>query len=160
MKHRNPAFGSVRIAQQISYAFGLDIDKDVVRRVLAKHYRPGDCGTNGPSWLTFIGHAKDSLEIEEIKSVPYVPVSHPFIEWLIGTVRREYLDRVFFWNALDLVRKLDAFQAYYNAHRVHRSLDGITPAQRAGASCPIPAAIQRYAWRQPCRGLFHTPMVV
>ena len=44
------------------------------------------------------------LEIEEIKSVPYVPVSHPFIERLIGTVRREYLDRVFFWDALDLAR--------------------------------------------------------
>lgn len=26
-----------------------------------KHYRPGDSGTTGPSWLTFIAHAKDSL---------------------------------------------------------------------------------------------------
>ena len=32
------------------------------------------------------------LAIEEVKSVPYAPVSHPFIERLIGTVRREYLD--------------------------------------------------------------------
>src|SRR2546422_6541602 len=35
------------------------------------------------------------LEIEEIKSVPYTPVSHPFVERLIGTIRREYLDRMF-----------------------------------------------------------------
>jgi len=35
LKCRNPRFGCVRIAQQISYAFGVDIDKDVVRRVLA-----------------------------------------------------------------------------------------------------------------------------
>src|SRR5438477_6505700 len=28
------------------------------------------------------------LEIDEIKSVPYVPVSHPFVERLIGTIRR------------------------------------------------------------------------
>ena len=42
------------------------------------------------------------LAIEEVKSVPYAPVSHPFIERLIGTVRREYLDHVFFWNAIDL----------------------------------------------------------
>jgi len=61
MKRRNPRFGCVRIAQQISHAFGVEIDKDVVRRVLAKHYRPGDSGTDGPSWLTFIGHVKDSL---------------------------------------------------------------------------------------------------
>ena len=38
MKRRNPQFGCVRIAQQISHAFGLQIDKDVVRRVLASHY--------------------------------------------------------------------------------------------------------------------------
>ena len=37
------------------------IDKDVVRRVLAKHHGPSDSGTNGPSWLAFIGHVKDSL---------------------------------------------------------------------------------------------------
>src|SRR6202158_3907928 len=42
LKRRNPRFGCVRIAQQISHAVGVDIDKDVVRRVLAKHYRPGD----------------------------------------------------------------------------------------------------------------------
>ncbi len=30
----------------------------------------------------------------EVKTVPYVPLSHPFVERLIGTVRREYLDQV------------------------------------------------------------------
>ena len=34
LKIRNPRFGCVRIAQQIAYAFGIEIDKDVVRRVL------------------------------------------------------------------------------------------------------------------------------
>jgi hypothetical protein len=61
MKRRNPGFGCLRIAQQISHAFGIEIDKDIVRRVLAKHYRPDDSRSHGPSWLTFIGHAKDSL---------------------------------------------------------------------------------------------------
>ena len=62
MKRRNPRFGCPRIAEQINKAFGTDIDKDVVRRVLAKHYRffPS-AGSDGPSWLTVIGHAKDSL---------------------------------------------------------------------------------------------------
>jgi transposase InsO family protein len=32
------------------------------------------------------------LDIEELKSVPFAPRSHPFIERLIGTLRREYLD--------------------------------------------------------------------
>src|SRR5438128_11108719 len=61
MKRRNPRFGCVRIAQQIAHAFGVEIDKDSVRPVLAKYYRPGDSGTKSPSWLTFIAHAKDSL---------------------------------------------------------------------------------------------------
>ena len=61
LKRRNPKSGCVRIAQQISHAFSLNIDKDVVRRVLEKHYRPGDCATNGPSWLIFIGRLKDRL---------------------------------------------------------------------------------------------------
>jgi len=59
MKRRNPIWGCPRIAQQITLAFGIEIDKDVVRRVLAEHYNPS--GSGGPLWLTFIGHAKDSL---------------------------------------------------------------------------------------------------
>ena len=47
--------------QQVSLALGVDIDKDVVRRVLAKHHRPGDSGNNGPSWLALIAQTKDSL---------------------------------------------------------------------------------------------------
>jgi putative transposase len=240
IKCRNPKFGCVRIAQQISHAFSIEIDKDVVRRVLAKHYRP-ESGADGPSWLSFIGHAKDSLwsldlfrcesillrshwvmvvmdvftrrligigveradlcgvaicrlfnqiiagkslprylssdhdplfrfhrwlanlrviEVEQIKAIPYVPVSHPFVERLIGTIRREYLDRVFFWNVIDLTRKLDEFKDYYNGHRVHRSLDGTTPARRAGATSLAPAALNHYAWRQHCRGLFQTPIAI
>jgi len=31
--------------------------------------------------------------VKEIKTVSYVPLSHPFVERLIGTIRREYLDQ-------------------------------------------------------------------
>jgi virulence-associated protein VagC len=43
-----------------NHTFGVDIDKNVVHRVLSKHYRHGPGGT-GPSWLSFIGHTTDSL---------------------------------------------------------------------------------------------------
>ena len=98
------------------------------------------------------------LEIEEIKTVPYTPVSHPFVERLIGTIRREYLDRVFFWNAADLVRKLNEFKHYYNAARVHRGLAGVTPAELAGVPSSTPAALDQYGWQQHCRGLFQVPI--
>jgi hypothetical protein len=60
MKCRHPKFGCPRIAQQISHAFGIEVNKGVVRRVLAVHFRP-DQADSGPSWLTFIGHLKDGL---------------------------------------------------------------------------------------------------
>jgi len=60
MKQRNPRYGCPRIAQQINLAFGLELDKDIVRRVLAIHYKP-DPSMRGPSWLTALGHAKGSL---------------------------------------------------------------------------------------------------
>src|SRR3979411_1828221 len=60
IKRLNPRFGCPRIAQQISHAFGLEIDKDVVRRILARHPRP-KCGGQGPSWLFASAEARASL---------------------------------------------------------------------------------------------------
>ncbi|HWS96713.1 MAG TPA: helix-turn-helix domain-containing protein, partial [Candidatus Methylomirabilis sp.] len=60
MKQRNPTWGCPRIAQQIAVVFHIQIDKDVVRRILAHHYLPGQ-DSGGPSWLTFLGHVRDSL---------------------------------------------------------------------------------------------------
>ena len=60
LRSRTPRFGCPRIARIISQTFGVDIDKNVVRRVLATHSRPAPSGP-GPSWLSFIGHATDSL---------------------------------------------------------------------------------------------------
>jgi hypothetical protein len=36
------------------------------------------------------------LEVDELKTVPRTPRSHAFVERLIGTIRREYLDRIWF----------------------------------------------------------------
>jgi hypothetical protein len=38
------------------------------------------------------------LEIDQNKTVPYVPCSHPFVERPIVTIRREFLDHVPFWK--------------------------------------------------------------
>ena len=239
IKQRNPRYGCPRIALLITNTFGVPVDKDVVRRILAKYYRPDPSVGAGPSWLSFIGHTKDSLwsvdlfrresillkthwvmvvmvqfsrriigfaaqagniggpavcrmfnsavsnmgiprhlssdhdplftfhrwranlrivGIEEIKSIPYLPISHPFVERLIRTIRREYLDRVLFWNAVDLDRKLNTFKDYYNGHRVHASIEGKTPAQVSGGRLVTPATLDRFAWMSRCRGLFQTPV--
>jgi transposase InsO family protein len=222
----------------LSHTFGIDVDKSVVCRVLAKHYRPAPGGT-GPSWLSFFGHTKDSLwsvdlfrcesivlrsywvlvvmdqftrrlvgigvhcgaptaadvcrlfnaaihghgvprplstdhdpifeahrwranlrilEIDELKTVPQVPLSHPFVERLIGTMRREFLDQVPFWNGRDLERKLAEFQGYYNAARSHASLDGHTPLTFAGELSPMSASLNQVRWVSYCRNLVQLPV--
>jgi len=98
------------------------------------------------------------LAIDEVKTVPLVPLSHPFVERLIGTVRRYYLDHAPFWNATDLQRKLCDFQNYYNSHRVHYSLNGVPPARISGESRPRIVRLANYRWTPHCRGLYQLPV--
>jgi hypothetical protein len=91
-----------------------------------------------------------------VKTVPYVPLSHPFIERLVGTIRREYLDQILFWTTVDLEEKLADFQSFYNGHRTHTGLGGGLPEPGAdGSTAPI--GFESYRWRRHCRGLFQTP---
>lgn len=95
------------------------------------------------------------LDIDEIKTVPHVPISHPFVERLIGSVRRELLDNIFFWTSTDLNGKLRDYQNYFNRHRGHSSLDGGTPEEIRGGSI---ADLGTYHWQSHCRGLFELPI--
>ena len=95
------------------------------------------------------------LNVEQIKTVPYVPLSHPFIERLIGTLRRECLDQLLFWTATDLEVKLIAFKDYFNQHRSHSGLKGDTPIE-APESRGVD--FKSYRWQKHCRGLYQTPI--
>jgi transposase InsO family protein len=95
------------------------------------------------------------LEVTEIKTVPYVPRSHPFVERLIGTIRRECLDHTLFWTSADLENKLLDFKTYYNHHRTHQSREGRTPD--TPPSQPI-ANLSSFHWQRHCRGLYQTPV--
>ena len=97
------------------------------------------------------------LDVEAIKTVPYAPLSHPFVERLIGTIRRECLDRTLFWTAADLEVKLLDFQRYFNGHRAHAGLGGMTPEPRTTEDS-VRASVREYRWRVHCRGLYQTPM--
>jgi transposase InsO family protein len=69
------------------------------------------------------------LEVTEIKTVPHVTLA--LVERPIGTIRREYLDRILFWGTADLEAKLLEFQHYYGAHRTHASLNGLSARARS-----------------------------
>jgi putative transposase len=95
------------------------------------------------------------LDVREIKTVPYVPLSHPFVERLVGTIRRECLDRMLFWTTADLERKLLEFKIYFNNHRTHSGRAGRPPED----ALPRPVAnFQSYRWKSHCRGLYQTPI--
>jgi len=55
---------------------------------------------------------RDSWEVDEIRTILGTPRSHAFVERLIGTIRREYLDRIWFWNQTDLERKLEDYKEF------------------------------------------------
>jgi hypothetical protein len=86
-----------------------------------------------------------------------VPLSQPFVERLIGTIRREYLDRILFWTAADLEAKRTHFQRFYNGHRTPRGLEGRLPEPTVGG--PVSSiALDSYRWRTHGRGLYQTPI--
>ncbi len=66
MKRRNPNWGCPRIAQQIALAFSVEIDKDVVRRILSVHYRPGSLGR---SFLAYVSRPHEG-QFVELRFIP------------------------------------------------------------------------------------------
>jgi putative transposase len=100
------------------------------------------------------------LVIDELKSVPGVPTSHPFIERVIGTTRREYLDQLIFFGSRDLQNKFDHFQGYYNNHRGHSSLRMKTPRRMAeeNPTDQNVVSLDHYRWESRCNDLYQLPV--
>jgi len=72
-----------------------------------------------------------SLGIEEVVIAPRSPWQNPYVERLIGRLRRELLDHVVVPNERHLRKLLRQFLAtYYHAARCHQSLDGNSPDPR------------------------------
>ena len=98
------------------------------------------------------------LETDEIKPTPYSPRWHPFVERPIGTIHRESLDHVSFWNARDLRQKLACFATCCNQDRPHHSLDGRSPAVVSGETHKRRADIRDYSWQRHLNGFFRLPV--
>ena len=96
------------------------------------------------------------LEIDEIKSVPYTPTSHPFVERLIRSIREDLLNHTFFWNKFDLQKKLDSYQEYFNHNRAHFGIDEKTPINKCGEKQKI-IDIKNYRWKKHLSGLVQLP---
>ncbi len=63
------------------------------------------------------------MGIREVLIAPRAPWQNPFVERLIGSVRRECLDHVFVLSERHLRRILTRYFAYYHHARTHLSLE-------------------------------------
>jgi putative transposase len=72
------------------------------------------------------------LGVTEIKTVPHVPLSHPFIERLIGTIRRECLDQSLFWTTKDFGTEAIGLQTLLQQTPSSRCAEGTNSDRNAG----------------------------
>ncbi|MGI9295631.1 MAG: integrase core domain-containing protein [Pseudomonadales bacterium] len=71
-----------------------------------------------------------SLGIEEVVTAPRSPWQNPFVERVIGSIRRDCLDHVIVLNEQHLCRILRAYFSYYHTCRTHLSLNKDPPETR------------------------------
>ncbi len=73
-----------------------------------------------------------SLDKEEVLTAPQSPWQNPYVERLIGSIRRDCLNHFVIFNARHLKRTLTSYFFYYHGSRTHLGLD---------KQCPIPRPV-------------------
>jgi putative transposase len=63
------------------------------------------------------------MGVTEVVTAPRSPWQNPYVERVIGSIRRECLDHVIIFNERHLRRVLSSYVDYYHLTRTHLSLD-------------------------------------
>jgi transposase InsO family protein len=71
-----------------------------------------------------------NMGIKEVMTAPRSPWQNPFVERVIGSIRRECLDHMLVWNEKHLLEILEQYFTYYHQVRTHQSLDRNSPIPR------------------------------
>ena len=79
----------------------------------------------------------DHMGIRQVITAPRAPWQNPFVERVIGSIRRECLDHVMILSETHLRQLLRGYVTYYNAVRPHQALDHNAPRPRARAAVPL-----------------------
>jgi transposase InsO family protein len=72
----------------------------------------------------------DGMGIQQKLISPHSPWQNPYVERLVGSIRRECLNRVIVFNERHLRQLLEAYFKYYHKVRPHRSLAYDSPVPR------------------------------
>lgn len=75
-------------------------------------------------------HCAEALGLEQVLIAPRSPWQSPYVERLIGSVRRECLDHVIVLNRVHLHRVLESYFTYYHGWRTHLGLEKDAPLAR------------------------------
>jgi len=155
MSRANPLWGAPRIHGEL-LKLGIEVSQASVGRYLPR--RPK---APSPSWRSFLRNhmtviAWDTapryllrdrdtsysmcfqnrvraMGIEEILTAPRSPSQNPYVERILGSIRRDCLDHVIIFNERHLRRVLSCYFRYYHRSRTHLSLN---------KDCPEPRSIQ------------------
>jgi transposase InsO family protein len=72
----------------------------------------------------------EGMGIKQKMISPRSPWQSPYVERLVGSIRRECLDRVIVFHERQLSQILESYVEYYHKVRPHRSLDHDSPVPR------------------------------
>jgi putative transposase len=121
-----------------------------IRNENAETGKLGGVGDSAPRWLLRdrdsiyddqVRRRIASLGITEVVSSPLSPWQNPYVERVIGSIRRECLDHVIILNHRHLRRILRAYLAYYHRSRTHLGLDKDAPDRRPASSGAGPIVV-------------------
>lgn len=77
------------------------------------------------------GRTAEAFGLTSVRTAPRSPWQNPYVERVIGSIRRECLDHAIVFNERHLHRVLRAYVTYYQHSRTHLALGKDTPAGRA-----------------------------
>ncbi len=70
------------------------------------------------------------MAIKQVLSAPRSPWQRAYVERVIGTIRRECLDRMIVFSEQSLYQHLEGFLEYYHRNRTHLALEKDSPKPR------------------------------
>ena len=133
MTRANPTWGMPGLIGELG-KLGITVGKTTVDQ-----YRVRKRGASAPSWKTFLTNEAKAIAGVDFFTVATAnfrvlyrsPWQNPYCERVIGSIRRDCLDRVIIFNEAHLRRILDSYFEYYHRCRTHLSLAKDCPEPRA-----------------------------
>jgi Integrase core domain len=132
MARENPTWGRRRIQAELAL-----LGYEVAELTVAKYMH-----RTSPRPSPFLLRDRDAIYgeefarrvrrmgIREVRIAPRAPWQNPFVERVIGSIRRECLDHCLIVSEAHLCRLLRAYVAYYNHSRPHQALENNSPIPR------------------------------